>query len=395
MNSVTFPEVSSETGSFNPEIYRSHFPHINDGGIYLNHAALSPLPLAVTEAVTASLKRRQQGAIDHFETEFPIIENTRYLLSQLIGADGGHQLAFTPNTSFAISIIAQGIDWEPGDEVLLYEREFPSNVYPWLQLKPKGVEVAYLSDDRGKISVPHVKSALKRNTKVLSISAVQFLSGYRADLAEISSLCKANGTKLVVDAIQALGHSPVNVSKLGIDALCCGGHKWLMSPQGIGFMYMSDEFRDQISITAKGWLSVENVWDLFDTNQSLHPNMNRFEPGTYNIPAITGMHEALTIILEAGVENIRRHVLELTDFIISELIRAGLMLYGTHEDENRSAIVSFILPPHINSEDLVRQLGNKKVYVSARSGLLRISPYFYTTRKETERAVTIIKRLIQ
>lgn len=385
----------SSTSQFEPAAYRHLFPHISDGGIYLNHASLSPLPTSVTDAVFDSLSRRQTGTVDHFETEYPRIEETRELLSKLIGAEGGRQIAFTPNTSFALNMIAQGLDLKPDDHVLVYEREFPSNVYPWLELQSNGVGVRYLPDENGIITIESVLRHLKPETKLLAISAVQFLSGFRVDLQEISRLCKANGTYLVVDAIQALGHSPIDVRETGIDALCAGGHKWLMCPQGVGFMYMSDEFRDRLKVRNKGWLSVESIWDLFDTGQPLNPEMKRFEPGTFNIPAIMGMRESLKLLIEMGPEAVNNHILKLNSHIISELTGAGLLLYGTQEDTSRSAIVSFMLPDHINSDLLVEQLNKEKVYVSSRSRLLRLSPYFYTLEEEIERAVDVIKLLIK
>ncbi|MCH8556296.1 MAG: aminotransferase class V-fold PLP-dependent enzyme [Balneolia bacterium] len=387
--------MPSSTTSFNPAAYRDLFPHTQNDGVYLNHASLSPLPSTVIEAVAKSLQRRQNGAVDHFETEFPLIEETRRLISRLIGAEGGHQIAFTPNTSFALNIIAQGLELRQGDEILIYEREFPSNVYPWLQLRTNGVEVSYLPDDNGIITTESVSRNLKPETKVLAISAVQFLSGFRADLQEISRLCKANGTYLVVDAIQSLGHCPVDVCDIGIDALCAGGHKWLMCPQGIGFMYMSDEFRDRLKVKNKGWLSVESIWDLFDTSQPVNPEMKRFEPGTFNIPAIMGMRQSVKLLLEIGPAAINSHTLNLNSYIISELTNAGLLLYGTQEDKFRSAVVSFVLPEHIDSNLLAEQLKEERIYVSSRSGLIRLSPYFYTLEDEIKRAVAVIKQFIK
>lgn len=380
----------SNTG-LHPEAYRAAFPHTAERVIYLNHAALSPLPAATVFAVQRSLENRQHFPVDDFlSADFPVLEQTRQRLAQLIGATDNSRIAFTPNTSFALNIIASGFPFVPGDEVLLFDEEFPSNVYPWLVQQMRGVEVRRFSGINGCFTLDDITRALTPRTRILALSAVQFVSGFRADLRTISEICRSNGTFLVVDAIQALGQSPVCVQTDGIDALCSGCHKWLLSPQGLGCMYMSEAFQEQITVTAKGWLSVVSVWDLFDTVQPLNPGMSRFEPGTFNLPAIHGLNESLKLIHEAGPTRIRAHVLELGNRMRAQLEPTSLRLYGPENDENRSAILTFRLPENKSPEAIQTHLFRNRVIASVRNGLLRFSPYFYNTKAEIDAAASIL-----
>lgn len=378
-----------------PETYRAAFPHTAERGIYLNHAALSPLPAATVAAVQRSLENRQRFPVDDFlSTDFPVLEQTRERLAQLIGATDGSRIAFTPNTSFALNIIASGFPFAPGDEVLIFDEEFPSNVYPWLVQQARGVQVRRFSGTNGCFTLDDITRALTPRTRFLALSAVQFVSGFRADLRAISEICRANGTFLVVDAIQALGQSPVCVQTDGIDALCSGCHKWLLSPQGLGFMYMSEAFQDKIAVTAKGWLSVASVWDLFDTAQPLNPGMSRFEPGTFNLPAIHGLNESLKLILEAGPARIRTHILKLGDWMRAQLEPTSLRLYGPENENNRSAILTFRLPEGTSADAIQAHLIRNGVIASVRNGLLRFSPYFYNTIAEAETAAGILTKAL-
>ncbi|AXJ01105.1 Selenocysteine lyase/Cysteine desulfurase [Cyclonatronum proteinivorum] len=383
------------TSGFNPETYRRHFPHLHDGGIYFNHAALSPLPSATVKAVTQSLERRQHMPVDDFmDTDWPVMAQTREQLAALTGASGPDRIAFMPNTSFALSIIANGFAFEKGDEVLVFQDEFPSNVYPWLLQEARGVKVRCFSGTNGCFTPDDVAVALTSHTRIFAVSAVQFLSGFRADLSSIAKLCRANGTFLVVDAIQALGHSPVSAEADGIDALCAGCHKWLMTPQGLGFLYLSEAFQDRIAVTAKGWLSVASVWDLFDTHQPLNAGMSRFEPGTFNLPAIHGLHKSLELLTETGPENIRRHVLALGAALHTQLEDTPLKRYGPAEETKRSAIITFRLPEHTDTAMFGKRLAEKGLIGSVRNGLLRFSPYFYNTQAEVSKAADIIKDVL-
>ncbi|MCH8568573.1 MAG: aminotransferase class V-fold PLP-dependent enzyme [Balneolales bacterium] len=376
--------------------FRSLFPHLNNTqkSIYFNHAALSPLPKSATNAIMENLESRQCGEIDAFEQIFPIINATRQMLSDLISANSADDIAFMPNTSFGLSAIAAGLPLEAGDRILVYEQEFPSNVYPWLSLLEKGIEVDFIPANIFRLNAATVEQYIRPKTKLFSVSAVQFLSGYPAPLQELGELCKANNMYFIVDAIQAAGNRPVNVQNAGIDALCCGCHKWLMGAQGLGFMYAGEQLRQELKLVSKGWLSVENIWDLFNTKQKLHPGMQRFEPGTFNLPAISGLHESLKIIKIANPEIIAEHTLNLGNHLMTGLQKAGFRLYGNFE-RPQSAISSYKIPDKIDPRNLYNKLKENDIHVSIRNELIRFSPYFYNTRYEADAIMEQINTIVR
>ncbi|MFW6348538.1 MAG: aminotransferase class V-fold PLP-dependent enzyme [Cyclonatronaceae bacterium] len=379
---------------FRPGRYHHVFPHVAEGSIYMNHAALGPIPTVVMQAVRRALENRQTGAIDSFEQELPVLSETREQLSRLIGAEGGHQIAYMHNTTTALNMIAGGLDFSEGDEVLLFEEEFPSNVYPWLTQRRRGLRPRFIPSQHGGFSLDDIAARITPKTRVLALSAVQFLSGFRAPLPEICELCHQHGVLVVADGIQASGIAPVNVARSGVDAYCSGAHKWLLSPQGIGFMYLNDGLRDRLQLTGKGWLSVEDIWDLFNFEQENYADMKRFEGGTYNIPAVFGLNQSLKLLDEIGIARIRRHVLGLHHIIEKPLREAGCRLYGSEDDAFRAGIITFDLPESVAVDEVQRALERERVYASVRNQKLRFSPFFYTTADQAERAASAVLEVL-
>lgn len=386
---------NSSAVKIQPEQYHHLFPHVAEGGIYMNHAALGPIPTVVMQAVRQALENRQTGGIDSFDQELPVLNETRERLSRLIGAEGGHQIAFMHNTTTALNMIAGGLDFQEGDEVLLFEQEFPSNVYPWLTQQRRGLRPRFIPSENGCFSLDDIAARITPKTRVLALSAVQFLSGFRAPLPEICELCHQNGVLVIADGIQASGIAPIDVARSGVDAYCSGAHKWLLSPQGIGFMYLRDALRDRLQLTGKGWLSVEDIWDLFNFEQENYADMKRFEGGTYNIPAVFGLCESLKLLEEVGIERIRRHVLGLHHIIEKPLREAGCRLYGSEEEDFRAGIITFALPESASVGQVQRALEREQVYASVRNQKLRFSPFFYTTEAQAERAAAAVLEVLQ
>ncbi len=379
---------------YSPHDFRPLFPHIREGSIYLNHAALSPLPEPSVNAALKILRNRQTASVDRFDQELPVIDQCRQRAAELIGAGSPESIAFVQNTSTGLSYIANGLGLEPGDEILLYEKEFPSNVYPWKMLEKNGITLRFIQDEDGTADVRRFAARMTEKTKVVAVSGVQFLSGYRIDLQKLGSVCRKNNTLLVVDAIQAAGPCEIEAAKWGIDALCCGGHKWLMAPRGIGFMYASPELTQRLQPCMQGWLSVERIWDFFDTGQPLHPDMKRFEPGTYNIAGIAALSESLRILLEAGRTNVSEHVAGLNNQIRERLLAGDMHVYGSASPEHTSGIVTFMLPENQSAKKLTERLTGENIFISARDGKMRISPYFYTTPDEASYVADMILKAI-
>lgn len=365
--------------------YRSLFPYLENGTIYFNHAATSPLSRRVVEAVQRHLNERSAGPVDTYFADLKIVDGLRSSVARLINAPSPDRIAFSLNTSDAINLIAAAYPWRSGDRILTNDLEFPANVYPYLNLRTKGVHVDTLSCPDGRVSVDAIERALTPSTRMVAISAVQFLSGYRADLRSIGALCRARNVKLVVDGIQAVGAVPVDVQTSAIDALACGAQKWMMSPHGTGFVFLSEDLQGMLQQQYLGWLSVADPWNFRDHEQSLAASARRYEGGTLNYPGLMGMRAAVDMLLEVGTEAIERQLRRMTDRIVEHASRGeGWTITTPLEPEARSGIIT-IRPG--NPEEAKRWfelLMGRRVTISLREGQLRFSPHFYNTLADVD-----------
>ena len=368
--------------------YRELFSHHKNGEVYLNHAAISPMPNATADAIRSFLESRQKGPVEDFENWMKVMEETRQLIAKLIHTETPEQITFMGNTSDGISAVAESLPWEPGDEILLNTMEFPSNVQPFRALERKGVTIKYIKPENGMVTPDMIRFAISPKTKLVSISAVQYLNGFRTDLEGIGRVCRENDLWFVVDGIQALGASDINVQTAHIDALATGGHKWLMSPMGTGFLYPSERLSTSMTPSKTGWLSVKEPWDLTNFNQQWLPVNKHLETGTMNMAGIFGMHASLNMFLEIGVENIRIELLRLTDELMKMLKnKTGVTIVTPEDRENRSGILTFSRESDTVPDEVVNGLKNQKIIISAREGLYRIAPHFYNTTNEIEHTI--------
>lgn len=384
-------EISDHELVKQTEAYREIFPHTNDGLIYLNHSAVSPLSSSVIEAIDAHLKERNRYDIEnYFPTLEPTMHSARERIAKFIGADEKY-LGFVPNTSYGLNLLAQGLSWQKGDRILLYEKEFPSNIYPFLNLQKKGVEIDFFGDREGEISLKMIEEKITPKTRLLSISYVQFLSGYRINLKAVSRLCQAHNLIFAVDAIQGLGAMPIDMATDDIDFLASGGHKWAMSPMGSGIVAIKPELMEQLDPVFVGWLSVENAWEMLDYNLSLQPSARRYEIGTPNWIGIIGLNAAFRIFSELGIDKISRKILLLTRHLRTELLSEGFQPYLNPADECASGIVS--ISGLNNVLKLTQRLSQQKIEVSPRDQFIRVAPHFYNTSDEISQFVKVLKNL--
>ena len=376
--------------------YRSLFPHTEQGVIYLNHAAVSPLSTRVLRAQVGHLQDRSSGKIETYCDDVKQIEETRRCVQRLINAESIDRIALAGNTSDALNVIAAGLDWNPGDRVLLNDLEFPSNIYPYYHLKSQGVEIDFIHCPDGRVTPEAIYASLRPRTRILAISAVQFLSGYRAELAVLGEVCRSRGILLIVDAMQAVGGVTVDVQAMKIDGMAAGAAKWQMGPQGIGFLYLTEELQARIHQKYLGWLSVENPWDFFRFDQALAPTARRFEGGTINIPGMWGMHAALSTLLEVGPQVIESHILALTAGLLDEFRETeGVKLYSPEALGERSGIVTIVPPNDVDPAAAFEELSRRKVFLSLRGGKLRFSPHFYNSMDEIRTAASITKEVFK
>lgn len=369
--------------------FRSPFSHVDHGETYLNHAAISPLPKSTATAIRKFLSERENGPIDNFETWITIVDEARSRICELIHAPDKNQITFMGNTSDAISAVAEGFLWKPGDEVVLNSLEFPANVQPFRILENIGVKPVYVkSDQNGYITPEILERAISSRTRMLSVSAVQYLTGFRADLYKIGQLCRKHNIFFVVDAIQGLGAIDIDVQKSGIDALATGCHKWLMSPMGTGFLYLSERLSEQMKPAKTGWLSVGNPWDLTNFEQDWKPLSRHLETGTYNTMGIIGLNESLKMILDMGMELIENRVMVLSNHLTEKVLSLSDSILLSPVDERfRAGIVTFKLESKNKPNESLKKLSDMGITISVREGYYRISPHFYNTLEETDKAL--------
>ncbi len=369
--------------------FRAQFPHAERGIRYVNHAAQSPLARDTVAAINEHLTERHNGTMMTYERDMEVIAECRERIRSLINAAEARQIAFAANTSEGLNRVTSGLDWHPGDEIILNSIEFPSNVQPYRKLEPLGVRCIFVDAADGTIPVERIEAAITSRTRMVAISAVQFLSGWHADMEAIGRLCRERNIWFVVDGIQAAGVTPVDVQRWQADAFATGGLKWLMAPMGIGFLYLSDRLCERLKTPDPGWLSVEEPWDLLRYDQPLRTDATRYEAGVANIPGIYGLNASIGILLDTGIERIFGQVRRLTAHLREGIRSNGLEAKGlrsfTSQDRSRlSGILTYCLPESIDHDALEAAFRSEGIFVSIRDKKLRFSPHGYNTEEEIE-----------
>lgn len=366
---------------------RSEMP-VSSRWIYLNHAAVAPLSRPAARAMRRLVRDAEENGMVNYDEWNQLYVQARRSAAALIGA-AADEIAFLKNTTDGLIAVANGIDWQPGENVVLAQREFPANVYPWLNLRHRGVEVRWVPEQGGRLRVEDFAHAVDARTRALAVSSVEFLSGYRNDLVQLGQLCRGRDLLFVVDAIQSLGVLPLEVEALGIDFLAADGHKWLLGPEGCALFYCSKRSLRRLRVAALGWAGVTTAHDFLNYDTTLHPDARRFETGTHNTVGIAGLKAGIDFLLEVGIGAIAERVLELTDHLCAGLETRGYDLLSPRGHGEASGIVSFNSPRH-RSEDLYRALRAGGVISSLRGGYLRLSPHFYNTLDEIDRALHLL-----
>ncbi len=370
------------------EEIRKLFPHLNNGIIYFNHASTGPVCIPVINKINQVLKERSESKPDEYSVFITVVHETMELLAGYMNTEKD-RIAFTDNTTNGINILAQGLDWQKGDRIILNDIEFPANVYPYLNLKKKGVEVHFVKSEDGIVTAENIIDAADERTKLISVSYVQFLSGYKIDLEKLGSFCRSRNIILAVDAIQGLGAMHLDVTKCKIDFLSCGVQKWMLGLQGMAFIYLSKELQETMHPAYVGWLSVENAWDLLKFNMELKTSASAFQTGTINTLGVYALNTILKIFNEFGVNRIENLVIDNSLFLRNKLKEAGFRVYPQElEEKYFSGIVSF---RHPDSEGLFNWLTERKILVSLREGFIRLSPHFYNTEEDLEKVIDAIR----
>lgn len=360
---------------------------------YLNHAAVAPWPQRSTDAVVRFARENAERGAQHYPQWVEVENRLRQNLATLINAPSADDIALVKNTSEALSFVAYGLDWQPGDEIIISDQEFPSNRIVWESLSDQAVTVRTVGLGDGD-SEAAIMDALGPQTRMLAISSVQYGTGYRLDLDRLGAACRAADVLFCVDAIQSIGAHPVDVQRSQIDFTMADGHKWLLGPEGLGVFYVRPALRDQLRLTEYGWHMVEKRSDFDQKDWTIATNATRFECGSPNMLAAHALEASTALLLEQGMESVQELLVEKTAFLADALSRIdGLEIISSREPQRQSGILTFRIAG-IDSQWLYRTLMDHRVICASRGGGVRFSPHFYTPRAAMELAVSRLESIV-
>ncbi|HVG18366.1 MAG TPA: aminotransferase class V-fold PLP-dependent enzyme [Blastocatellia bacterium] len=370
------------------EAIRSLFP-VTENYVYLNHAAVCPISTRVRDAMGALNDDVMRNGSMNYADWLRGYEAVRAAAARLVNARA-HEIAFMRNTSDAISAVANGINWREGDTVVGCNVEFPSNVYPWMRLaEERGIVLKQAPERDGRIDADELLSLVDDRTRAVTMSWVQFASGFRSDLARIGRFCRERDIIFMVDVIQGLGGLELDVERDYVDAFAADAHKYLLGPEGVALLYVSDRVIDRIKPTVVGWTSVNNYERHLDYNLDYREGALRFECGTLNTAGVYGLGAAIDLFLEVGPESIEEHLLSLSDYLAERLEAKGYNVVSSRLKGETSGIVTCTHDLH-SPGGLYHLLLSKRIVTAPRAKRLRISPHFYNTREEIDEVIAAL-----
>lgn len=366
------------------------FP-LTDELIYLNHAAVAPWPKRTSEAVIKFAEQNTLYGSRFYPDWLKKESELRTQLQVLLNAPSADDIALVKNTSEALSFVAYGLDWRSGDNIVSSNEEFPSNRLPWESLEKLGVK--FRQADLNKASSPEdaLFALVDSNTRLLTISSIQFASGLRLDLETIGAFCKRHRILFCIDAIQSLGAVRFDVQAYQADFVMADGHKWMCGPEGLGVFYTTPEAREKLRLTQYGWHMMKNTHNYENKPWKIHPSARRFECGSPNMLGIHALSASLSLLLEMGMEVIESLVIEKSDFLIEEIVKNNqLTLLSRRREQLKSGIVTFT-HKNISNDALYKYLQENGVVCALRGGGIRLSPHFYNTTGELTKALELLK----
>jgi cysteine desulfurase / selenocysteine lyase len=353
---------------------------------FFNNGSIAALSLPVREAINRGLDAQAMGTIGRSIWR-GVIAPLREKIAALINAEPD-EIAILRNTVEGISTVAAGVVWREGDTVVCNDLEFPANVYPWWNLRSRfGVQTTMVPGRDGRILVDDIVAAVDEHTRLITISFVQFSNGFRADLDRLGAFCRERGILLHVDGIQGVGPLRIDVQRSQVDFLACGGHKWLLGPIGIGFLYVRKELIKDLWACEPGHLGVkQNVNQYRDYDLTFRETAEKFEGGVHNYAGAFGLDKSLELFLEVGPDRISRRVLELTDQLCEGLARREMRLLSHRGPGEKSGTVAF-QSDRQSVKDIYHQLQDAGIFVTISEGAVRVAPHFFNTAEEIDRLI--------
>jgi selenocysteine lyase/cysteine desulfurase len=368
-----------------PEL-RALFP-LTERLVYLNHAAVSPLPTSTIAAVEAQLRDVADNGTLNYRSWLSVKEQARQLLAKLLGARP-EQISLMRNTSDSLSTVANGLKWKAGDNIVTFRHEFPSNIYPWLRLqRTVGVEVRMCGEREGRVDLDELCELVDRNTQLIAISHVQFASGFRADLHRLGNLARQNDALLVADVIQSLGVIPIDVETDFVDVAAGACHKWLLAPEGVGYLYLSERARERIEPTLVGWVSVPQPEDYDNFDQPWNKGTLAWDTGTGPSSVIHGLKVSLELLTKIDTAAVALYLEQLTDYLCERINSDNYDIVSSRTKAEKSQIVCIKHRHGLSPMSLYKHLTERSIVTAPRGERLRIAPHFYNTTEDINRLI--------
>ena len=369
---------------------------------FIAFCSVSPLYAPAAKAAKDYYDRQSVDGLclyDYYAGALSIPARFRSAVAKLISTSP-ENITIPTNTSEALNLVANGYPFQPGDEIVSFVHEYPANHYPWVLQQKRGVKLKLLQNDNLKEKIPqglvggwsNIEALVTKKTKIISLSHVQFTSGYAADLAELGAFCKNRGIDLVIDAAQSLGSLPIDVEKYGISALAASGWKWLLGPVGTGVLYTSKAFRDKIEITMSGADHMLQQMEYLNHDWNPFEDGRKFNYSTISYASVEGLATVIDQVFNHySVEAIQKEIFRLQDLALSLLDRTKYLPIE-HEPRHRSGILA-IVPKKGNAKEIHAELKKNNVLITPRDGYLRFAPHFCTTELEIEKAISLLNKL--
>lgn len=356
--------------------------------IFLNHAGVSPISPPAARAMQQYIEQVQKSVYVG-SGWYKRAGEIKTAAARLIGAASGDEISFIPNTSTGLNIVARGLPWQEGDNVVITGVEFPANRYPWEDLKRLGVQLREVrQQEDGRIDVEDVIDAINDKTRVVSVSHVQYASGHRLalrDIADVVHSVPGDRGLLCVDGIQSVGAMPVDVRAMGVDFLSADSHKWMLGPEGCGFFYCRADLIEILHPPIVGWMNMVDANNYGDYRFELETTGRRFEPGGYNFAGILGMGASIDMLLDIGLDKVWAQIDALTSRLCEGLASKGYRVFTPRTDpDERSGIVIFEAD---DPKRVAGQLEKQGIFLVMREGRLRASPHFHNTLEQMDRVV--------
>ena len=384
-----------DSGPSDWQRFRDQMP-IAQQWAYFDHAAVAPLPLSAKLAVT----RWADEAANQGDAVWPQwnqrIEQLRQTVAELINADTC-QIALMPNTTSGLNLLAEGFPWTSGDNVVTLDNEFPSNLYPWMNLADRGVTTRTVSTENGRVDLNRLADACDDRTRLVSLSWVGYASGWRIDVAAAANMAHDVGALFCLDAIQGLGVFPLDVQASTVDFLAADGHKWMLGPEGAGVCYIAPHLLERLRPLGVGWHSVEQQFDYANPELRLRTSADRYEGGSANMVGFHGLAASLETLIEFGLGSNNRtiadRVIGLADTLCDRLAPIGCPVRFQRDADHKSGIVTFDVP-QVEPQAVRTACAADHVIVSCRGGGLRVTPHAYNNDEDIDRLVRVWKRFV-